>query len=112
MTLSEFIIFHALMIGASAHSGQGNNLWNSTQKRKKRRRLSQAISFDGWMKEWRFKEIKGLVSEVASAPDLKGVDDWWRMKKRIDNFNQRRRELLKGCHAFVFDESMSSYVPR
>ena len=52
-----------------------------------------------------------MVSEVASAPDLKGVDDWWRMKKRIDNFNQRRRELLKGCHAFVFDESMSSYVP-
>ena len=60
------------MLGASAHSGQGNNLRNSTQKRKKRRRLSQAVSFDGWMKEWRFKDIKGLVSEVASDPDLKG----------------------------------------
>ena len=44
-------------------------------RKEKRQRLSQAISFDGWMKEWRFKEIKGLVSEVASAPDLKGVDD-------------------------------------
>ena len=94
------------------HTLVKETICGTQRRKKKRRRLSQAISFDGWMKEWRFKELKGLVSEVASAPDLKGVDDWWRMKKRIDNFNQRRRELLKGCHAFVFDESMSSYVPR
>ena len=39
-------------------------------------------------------------------------DDWWRFKKRVNDFNANRVNNLYASHALVFDESMSAYTPR
>ena len=38
--------------------------------------------------------------------------DWWPFKQRIADFNESRRELMYSSRILVFDESMSSYMPR
>ena len=63
---SEFIIFHALLIGASLYSSQGFKLWCDPtyidviikNKKRRYRRFSEHVDFGKYMKLWRFKQIK------------------------------------------------------
>ena len=113
---SEFIIFHALLIGASIFSQQGEKLWtqdDSKKRKKSRGGLMKGIDFGVWMKAWRFRQIKSLIPQIMEAEYLKEQkDDWWKFKQRIINFNLKRKEKLCASYALVFDESMSAYVPR
>ena len=109
MTISEYIIFHALLIGASLHSSKGSELWPKDSQMK---RVWQNIEYGDIMKEWRFKEIKQYVQSIAEDEELrKGGDDWWRFSGWISAFN-RRRDMLIGSFVFVFDESMSAFILR
>ena len=113
---SEFIIFHALIIAAAAYSEQGDKLWQKDeygpQKLKKRKGLSSKIDFGNYMKLWRFRQIQQYISTVMEDPTIKEKDDWWRFRKRLIDFNKIRETKFFGSHIFVFDESMSAFVPR
>jgi len=84
----EFIILHALLIGASTHSNQGDKLFHDESSKfgardKKRRQLSPRVSFGKYMKHWRFKQIKTYVPQVTESKELKDrKDDWWQFKKK------------------------------
>ena len=112
---AEFIIFHSLLIGASNYTQQGEKLWRDQTRsnRKRRKGLLLEVDFGNYMKDWRFKQIKYYISHIMEDIDLKtNEDDWWRFKKRVQNFNNNRKENIYASHIRVLDESMSAFVPR
>ena len=65
------------------------------------------------MKHWRFKQIKTYVPQVMEAKELKDrADDWWRFKKRMDEFNETQKRELLILHILIVDESMRAFIPR
>ena len=115
VSTSEFLIFHALLIGATVHFQQGEKLWhsNNTNKRKERKGLSEVVDFGKWMKWLRFKQIKQFVSKVMEDNMMKTTNvDWWQIKNRILKHNFHKRTLLSASHVLIFDESISGYIPR
>ena len=65
------------------------------------------------MMKWRFQENKRLVPFMMEDENLKKDGDvWWRFKARVEEFNKIRKQILFTSSIRVFDESMSSYVPR
>lgn len=113
---SEYIMFHALTIAASAYAGQGETLWLQEYYKNKTKRikrgLSETVDFGEYLKLWRFDQIKMYIAEVMEDASLKDNDDWWRFKSRIDLVNRKRINTLMTSHILVFDESMSAFVPR
>ena len=109
---SEFIIFNALLIAATAYNDRGHNLWADNRDMKKREGLSHNVDFGVHMKLWRFKEIKQFVSTLMKDEDKKKEHSWWRVKGMINKFIETRKEVIIASHTFVFDESMSAFVPR
>ncbi len=106
---SEFVTFHALLIGASIFSKQGERLWEES----KDRGLVKQVNFGRWMKSWRFRQIKGLICRIMESSELEEAkDDWWKFKQRLLDVNKRRKEILYASYILVFDESMSAYIPR
>lgn len=114
--MSEYIMFHALLIAASAYAGRGEPLWRKeyyrNQSKRAKRGVSETNDFGEYMKLWRFEQIKTYIPEVMEDENLKGKDDWWRITSRINELNEKRLRTLMMSHILVFDESMSAYVPR
>ena len=109
---SEFVIFHALLIAASIFAEKGDKLWEE-ERPKKRRGISKSVNFGRWMKAWRFRQLKLFIPRLMECEEMKAAgDDWWRFKKRVNDFNANRVNNLYASHALVFDESMSAYTPR
>ena len=112
---AEFIIFHALLIGASVHSSQGVRLWREDmfgKSKKVKRGLSEQVDFSKYMRLWRFKEIKRYIPLIMEDKNKKDNDDWWRFTSRVDMYNKNRSTNLPASHILVFDESMSAFIPR
>ena len=113
VTKAEFMIFHALIIGAAMHPMTGTTLWKKKhfgKKNKVRKSLSPEIDFSIYMMEWRFKEIKSLIPRLMEDQSLKDSDDWWRFKGRIKSFNKKSKDLFAASSVMVFDESMSAFI--
>ena len=111
----EFFTFHALIIAASAFSGQGEKLWNEEKmghNRKKRKGLSQKVDFGEYMKRWRFRQIQNVIARVMECAEISEEDDWWKFKERVVSFNKKRLSHYHASHILVFDESMSAFCPR
>ena len=108
----EYVTFHALLIGASAHTEQGEKLWPDTRVKNKVRSVFRQVDFGEYMKSWRFKEIKGFIRFAVADETRKDRDDWWQFSAQIESFNKKRKEALYASHVLVFDESMSAFVPR
>lgn len=115
VTKAEFIIFHALLIGASVHSSQGVRLWREDmfgKSKKVKRGLSEQVDFSKYMRLWRFKEIKRYIPLIMEDKNKKDNDDWWRFTSRVNMYNKNRSTNLPASHILVFDESMSAFIPR
>ena len=108
----EYVTFHALLIGAAAHTEQGEKLWPDTRVKNKVRSVFHPVDFGEYMKSWRFKEIKSFIPFAVADEARKNTDDWWQFSTQIDKFNSKRKEVLHASHVLVFDESMSAFVPR
>jgi len=68
----EYIVFHALLIGASTYSDQGDKLFHDESSKfgardKKRRLLSPRTNFGKYMKHWCFKQIKTYVPQLMDS---------------------------------------------
>ena len=114
MNKPDFIVFHALLIADSIFCQQREKLWAQDEKAKQKMRgIMKGIDFDKWMKTWRFHQIKSLIPTIMELEVLNAQnEDWWKLKQCIIDFNGNRKEKLYSSYALVFDESMSSYVPR
>ena len=91
------MIFNALMTGAAMHPMTGTTLWKKKQFGKKnevRKTLPPKIDFSTYVMEWRFKEIKSLISRLMEDQSLKDSDDWWRFKGRVNSFNNKSKDLF------------------
>ena len=110
----EYITFHALMIAASAFSGQGEKLWSEEKmgNNKKRKRMSCKVDFGEYMKRWRFRQIQNIIARVMECAEISEEDDWWKFKERVVSFNKKRLSHYYASHIGVFDESMSAFCPR
>ena len=112
VTKSEFYVFIALLIEASVHKVQGSKFW-SDGRRDNNKVLFEKVDFSKYMMKWRFHEIKRLVPFIMEDENIKKDGDvWWRFKARVEEFNKIRKQILFTSSIRVFDESMSSYVPR
>ena len=97
VTKAEFMIFHALMIGAAMHPMTGTTLWKKKQFGKNntvRKSFVPEIDISMYMMEWRFKEIKSLVPRLMEDQSLKDSDDWWRFKGRVNSFNKKIQRFI------------------
>ena len=61
----EYVSFHVLLIGASAHTEQGEKLWPDTRVKYKVRSVFRPVDFGEYMKSWRCKEIKCFICFIV-----------------------------------------------
>ena len=111
----EYLIFHALMIASVMYVQQGAMLWKDARKNAKNNRegLSGDPDFGKFMKWWRFKQIKFFIPIVMEDTTMRDDDvDWWQFKNHIINHNDNKRRKICASHVLVFDESLSSFIPR
>ena len=103
------------MIASIMYVQQGSMLWKDGRKNLKKRRVgfSDEIDFGKYMKWWRFKQIKYFVPTVMEDSTMRddGVD-WWRFKDHIIKHNENKKQKIRASHVHVFDESLSSFIPR
>ena len=101
------------MISTAVHNDRGEKLWNAvSDKKKKKRGLSESTDYGKYMKPWRFKEIKTFVPEIMADLDRKDEDDWWQFSAQVEKYGQRRQDRVVVSHLLVFDESIKAFVPR
>ena len=93
-TSSEFIVAHALLIGASCYAICGKKLWitgyDKTSEDDQWESIIECPNFDKHMRLYRFKEFKKFIPMIYESKDLEGKDPWWKFKKAIDEFNEIR----------------------
>ena len=81
-------------------------------KKKKKRIFSPNTDCSDYVMRRRFKEIKMFSPDATSTPQRKEDDDWWRLSAQVEKHRERRQNRVVPSHVFVFDESMSAFVPR
>ena len=68
VTKAEFIIFHAMLIAASAHSAQGGKMCNTENRCNSRKKMwlsNSTTYFSRYTKIWRFKTIKKFIPGIC-----------------------------------------------
>ena len=105
---SELLTFIGLFIGAANQAAQGRNLWTPD----KQETLSTRKDYSKHMSRTRFHDIKSVVHFMMEKDSVMSTDDWWKARKSIEGFNERRVEMLNTGIIYVLDESMSAMVPR
>jgi hypothetical protein len=108
------------MIGAGVYSDQGCNLWQAgggsskkgTNDEVEYKSIMQKPNFDQWMKNYRFKEFCQFIPAIWRDSSRKTTDPWWEFAMCIEEFNERRQEILESSVWWLIDECMSAYCPR
>ena len=108
----ELVMFYALLLAASVFQDNGYNLWSNGATKKRKASFSNKLDFGVYMKLWRFKEIKLFIACIMEEEEMKLTDDWWKARKMLNGFIDKRKGNIFVSHMLVFDESMSAFVPR
>ena len=111
----EFLVGHAIIIGAADCSAKGEKLWNLKTEEVQKQWVSIAKDYDfsAHMKFYRFKQFKHFFPMIWEDTSLLEVKDpWWKFAQAVEVFNEIRRELILPCEVVVVDESMSAFRPQ
>ena len=110
----DFIIGHALLIGASCYCQSGSALFMSSKERNEDMwdTVIQNARFDQYMKLYRFKEFRHFLPKIFELPLEKDHDPWWRFASAISDFNDIRKNNIISSWVKVLDETMSAWRPR
>ena len=102
------------MIGSTIFAQSGQNLWNINETQNKvRKKLSSNVDFGNYMKLCRFKELRSVIPKIMEDLTLiEQGDDWWQFKSQVQMFNNNWKHHTYASHILVFNESISSYIPR
>ena len=121
----EFVVAHALLIGAADCSERGEALWvtDSRDKNKKKDQreldlerywtsISPKADFGKHMRLYRFKHFRQFFPTIWEADHHAGKDPWWKFQSAVDNFNNIRKTMLLPSEVLCIDESMSAFRPQ
>ena len=98
-TEKEFLIGHALIIGAADCSERGDNLWASNKGTKWKKHwtsISQPTNFTRYMRHYRFKQFKKYLPKIWQD-DSQFLDvnkPWARFSTAIDNYNTKIQQTI------------------
>ena len=90
----ELAKFYALILAASILSHSGLYLWHKDIVKRRKASFSNNIDFGKYMKLWRFKEIKQYVATVMEDEDSKATNNWFKVKKMVRKFMDKRKENI------------------
>ena len=110
----DFIVGHALLIGASCFCQSGSMLFGGSQKESDELwdTVVQKAKFDRYMKLYRFKEFRFFLPKMFEQPLEKDYDPWWAFSSAISDFNEIRNSHITSSWVKSLDESMSAWRPR
>ena len=110
----DFVIGHALLIGASCYCQSGSMLFNDSKDSGDNTwdTIIPNAHFNRYMKLYRFKEFRHFLPKVFELPLEKDHDPWWPIASAIDDFNDIRKNNVESSWIKVLDESMSAWRPR
>ena len=110
----DFIIGHALLIGASCYCQSGSVLFSNIKDSQEDMwdTIIQNARFDRYMKLYRFKEFRLFLPKVFELPMEKDHDPWWAFSSAITDFNDIRNHNILSSWVKVLDETMSAWRPR
>ena len=116
-TEREFIIAHAIVIGAADCSDRGEQLWGGDKSKgqsdedfeKYWNSISPRPDFTELMKLYRFKQFRQFFPMIWESDHHAGKDPWWKFQSAIDNFNYICKTLLLPSEILCVDESMSAF---
>ena len=118
-TKKEFLIGHAILIGAADCSERGDNLWASSKDNKwKSHWLSilQPTTFGRYTRNYRFKHFKKYLPKIwqddTQQLTRSNNNPWAKFSLVVDNDNDIRKDLLLMSEIITIDESMSAYRPQ
>ena len=119
-TEKEFLIGHAIIIGASDCSEKGENLWESSRSNKQWKKhwmsISSPTNFGRYMRFYRFKQFKQflpLIWQDTSRPvETVNGNTWWKFDHAVSSFNEIRRNFIIPSEIIAIDESMSAFRPQ
>jgi hypothetical protein len=110
----EFLIGHALLIGAADCADRGRCLWEDKkgQGNEAWQSIAAKTVFTPYMKLYRFKQFRKMVPKIWEQEDLTGNDPWFKFRGAIENFNHIRKLDILSSEKRILDESMSAFRPR
>ena len=111
----DFLVAHALLIGASCFCQSGSILFGGAQKDESTDAwdtILQKPRFDKHMKLYRFKEFRMFFPKIFEQPQIKDHDPWWAFIAAVNDFNEIREKCITSSWIKGLDESMSAWRPR
>jgi hypothetical protein len=113
----EFLICHALLIGASDCNERGRMLWSEDDNMSRHSQVWQSIAskttFSPFIKLYRFKQFRKCVACMWEDNEERAASDpWYKFRGAVENFNLIRKHDILTSEKHILDESMSSYRPR
>jgi hypothetical protein len=114
--MKEFLIGHALFIGAVDCNQRGTQLWSSRHNNNNNSSwtsMSTPTNFSQWMSSFRFKQFKQFMHTTWESNKLEAANNpWWKIEEAITTFNDVRKEQIQTSHLRTVDETMSAYRPQ
>lgn len=108
VTVSEFVRFMGVMLGAVQFNEKGKKLWQPDAYEGFR----APPNFKEYFPQNRFESIKKVAHYAFSDPSLKLEDPWWQIRQGIKDFNINRQQNIKRSTYYCVDETMSAYSPQ
>jgi len=107
VTEKEFWIFFGILIAARIH-GRYGSVWDSGQPEGQR----SMVNYAKYMKQYRFLQIRDIISNMWASPEEKHKDDWWLISHCIAEFNENQKRQVNASFMKTLDESMSAFCPQ
>ena len=109
----DFIIGHALIIGAACYCQSGSVLFNDSKEEEDMwDTIMQRPNFSKHMKLYRFKEFRHFLPRIWEKAATNEEDPCWAFSSAVKEFNDIRNEEIVDSWEKVLDETMSAWRPR
>jgi len=109
----DFIIGHALMIGASCYCQLESVLFDDSKENEdKWDKIMQKENFSRHMKLYQFKEFRHYLPRIWEKPATKDQHPWRAFEGAVKEFNDIRDEEVIDSWVKVLDVSMIAWRPR
>ena len=106
----EFLTFLGIILIANVENMPGGNLWNYNGRSEGYRDVPNIGN--KYMKQYRFKEIKHMVSYLWVDPKKEGHNAWWQIIRVEDLLTENRKQNILSSNIKTLDESMSASRPQ
>ena len=108
----DFIIGHALVIGAACYCQSGYILFNNSKEEEDMwDTIIQRPNFSKHIKLYRFKEFRYFLPRTWGKAATNEEVPWWAFSSTVKEFNDAQNEEIVDSWEKVLDETMSAWRP-